>query len=330
MKRPDIVKEPSTVKRPDTAKRPDTMRKSVIIVGSLNMDFVVQVDSLPERGQTVPGRGFQMIPGGKGANQACAVGKLGGDGHMIGRVGEDVFGEKLKASLQAAGVDVSRVLPTEGESSGVALIFVERGGQNMIVVAPGSNGLLSPHDVAASALAFEGGRILLLQLESPMETVAAAAALARSRGMTTILDPAPARPLSPSLLRDVDILTPNETEALVLLGRPPSCVSLEDAPGLAAKLLEMGPRRVILKLGEKGAWLADREKSSHFGTARVEAVDATAAGDVFNGALAVAISEGKGLQEAIPFANRAAAISVTRLGAQASVPTRAEVDAASP
>lgn len=302
--------------------------KPIIIVGSLNMDFVVQMDTLPHPGQTVPGRGFQMIPGGKGANQACAVGKLGGEGHMVGRVGEDVFGETLKASLQAAGADVSRVLPTEGESSGVALIFVQKGGQNMIVVAPGSNGLLSPHDVAASALAFQEGRILLLQLESPMETVAAAAALARSRGMTTILDPAPARPLSPSLLGDVDILTPNETEALVLLGRPAGSVSLQDAPALAAKLLEMGPRTVILKLGDKGAWLADRETSRLFPAIEVEAVDATAAGDVFNGALAVALAEGKGPADAIPFANRAAAISVTRLGAQASVPTREEVDAA--
>lgn len=304
------------------------MRKPIVIVGSLNMDFVVQMDALPLPGQTVPGRGFQMIPGGKGANQACAVGRLGGEGFMVGRVGDDVFGERLKASLQVAGVDVCRVLSTEGEPSGVALIFVERGGQNMIVVAPGSNGRLEPHDVASSAHIFAEGGYLLLQLESPMETVAAAAALGRSRGMTTILDPAPARPLSRSLLGDVDILTPNETEALVLLDLPASAVSLDDAPRLAAELLALGPRRVILKLGDKGAWLADGATSCHFAARPVEAVDATAAGDTFNGALAVALSEGRAIEDAVPFANAAAALSVTRLGAQASVPTRAEVDAA--
>lgn len=304
------------------------MSQPVVIVGSLNMDFVVQMETLPGAGQTVPGRDFQMLPGGKGANQACAVGRLGGQGRMVGRVGSDVFGEKLKESLRAAGVDTSRVLVTEGESTGVALIFVQKGGQNMIVVAPGSNGLLMPADLEAAAGAFDGGGYLLLQLESPLETVEAAAALGRSRGLTTILDPAPARPLGRDLLAAVDILTPNESEALVLLGRPASSVSIDEAPALAAALLELGPKAVILKMGDKGAWLSDGKVSRHFATRKVDAVDATAAGDVFNGALAVGLSEGRGIESAIELANVAASISVTRLGAQASVPARAEVDAA--
>jgi ribokinase len=303
------------------------MTRPITIAGSLNMDFVVQVESLPHAGETVPGRNFQMLPGGKGANQACAVGRLGGRGRMVGRVGEDVFGERLKASLSAAGVDVSGVLDTESQPTGVALIFVQKGGQNMIVVSPGSNGLLVPGDVEQASDAFEPGGLLLLQLESPLETVEAAAVLARTRGLTTVLDPAPARPLRRELLAVVDVLTPNETEAWTLLGRPAAVVSVEEASDLAGALLELGPRSVILKLGEKGAFLAQGAERRHFPAPRVDAVDATAAGDVFNGALAVALAEGMPLGEAIPFANRAAALSVTRLGAQTSVPTRAEVEA---
>ena len=290
------------------------------------MDFVVQMKTLPRPGETVRGWSFQMLPGGKGANQACAVGRLGGRGRMIGRVGEDVFGERLKSSLEASGVDTLMVKKTAGESTGVALIFVQEGGQNVIVVAAGSNGLFKSDDVAAAGGSFDTGGYLLLQLESPQETVEAASALARSRGMTVILDPAPARPLGAALLANVDIITPNESEALLLLDLPPGNVSLEDAPGLAARLRKLGPKCVILKMGEKGAWLSDGTSDGHFPTFKVQAVDATAAGDTFNGALAVALAEGKTMADAIRFANCAAAISVTRLGAQTSVPTRAEVD----
>jgi ribokinase len=269
------------------------MKQNIIIAGSLNMDFVVLVKKLPRPGETVPGRGFQMLPGGKGANQACAVGRLGGGGKMLGRVGDDVFGERLRESLSSAGVAVSGVAKTRGEATGVALIYVEEGGQNEIVVAPGANGLFRPQDVEASSAAFASGGFLLLQLESPMETVEAAAAMGRSRGMTVILDPAPARPLAASLLRNVDILTPNETEALVLLGRPPSAVSVDDAPAITVALRKLGPRTVILKMGEKGAWLSDGRTDRRFPAPKVDAVDATAAGDTFNGALAVALAEGK-------------------------------------
>jgi ribokinase len=303
------------------------MSQPIIVVGSLNMDFVVQVDALPERGQTVSGRRFSMLPGGKGANQACAVARLGGHCQMIGRVGHDMFGEQLKASLAAAGVDTSRVLATEGEATGMALIPVEAGGQNLIVVAGGANLRLTPDDVE-SALdgAHEG--LLLAQLESPTETVEAAITSARRRGMTTILDPAPARPLSPALLSAVDILTPNESEVLVLLGRPGSSVAIGEAAVLGRRLLEMGPGTVILKLGSKGAYLTDATgRRRHYPPRQVEAVDATAAGDVFNGALAVALAEHADIGEAIAFANVAASVSVTRLGAQSSIPMRDEVDA---
>ncbi|HNS00157.1 MAG TPA: ribokinase [Planctomycetota bacterium] len=303
------------------------MRTPIVVAGSLNMDFVVQMQALPTPGQTLRGRDFQLLPGGKGANQACAVGKLGGRGLMLGRVGGDVFGEQLKASLAAAGVDTGRVARTAGEATGVALIFVESGGQNMIVIAAGANDRFMPADIEAAGDCFTPGGYVLLQLESPQETVEAAAAFARGRGMTVILDPAPARPLSRALLGNVDILTPNETEALLLLGRPPGEVALAEAPRLAAALRAQGPRCVILKLGDKGAWYSGGTAEGHVPAFEVEAVDATAAGDTFNGALAVALSEGAALAAAVRFANCAAAISVTRLGAQASVPSRAEVDA---
>jgi ribokinase len=245
---------------------------------------------------------------------------------MVGRIGEDVSGEQLVKSLQAAGIDTCNVLKTPNAATGVALIFVQKGGQNQIVIAPGANGKLTPQDVQAASGAFDGG-YLLMQLESPQETVEMAASLGRSRGMTTILDPAPVRPLSPRLLKNIDIITPNETEALRLIGRSNNGVPLDEAPQIARLLRELGPKTVILKMGEKGAWLLNDQFNRHFPTFKVEAVDATAAGDTFNGALAVALADGKPIDEAINFANCAAAISVTRVGAQASIPTRQEVDA---
>lgn len=302
------------------------MGGAITVVGSLNMDFVVQVEALPRPGETVRGEGFVTIPGGKGANQATAAGRLGGRVRMVGRVGDDVFGRQLRDSLAEAGVDTSAVTATPATPSGVALIFVEAGGQNEIVVAGGANGRLSPADVEEALRAASGG-FLLLQLESPMQTVERAAALGRERGMTVILDPAPARSLSDGLLRTVDVLTPNESEAMTLLGRGQGTVSLAEAPEIARALRERGPRAVVLKMGEKGAFVDDGSGGRHVPGLTVEAVDATAAGDTFNGAFAVALAEGRGLGEALVFANAAAAISVTRLGAQASIPGRAEVDA---
>lgn len=301
------------------------MPKPIVVVGSLNMDFVAQVAELPLPGQTVLGSGFVTIPGGKGGNQACAAARLGGRARMIGRVGEDVFGDQLRAGLAASGVDVGGVLSTAATPSGVALIFVQQRGQNQIVVAGGANLCLTPADVEGVLAGGDGG-FLLLQLESPLDAVTASASLARARGMTVILDPAPARDLPDALLSLVDILTPNETEAMTLLGRREPAVSLDQAPGVAAALRARGAGTVILKLGEKGAFVATATEGYHLPAPRVEAIDATAAGDTFNGALAVALAEGRTLRDAVGFANAAAALSVTTLGAQASIPSRARVD----
>ncbi len=302
------------------------MSAPITVVGSLNMDFVVQVEQLPLPGETVLGSGFATLPGGKGANQACAASKLGGRVRMVGRVGDDLLGRQLRDSLAAAGVDTAAVLATEGMPSGVALICVENGGRNQIVVASGANRLLSPGDVA-HALRDAASGFLLLQLESPIETVECAVALGIERGMAVILDPAPARPLSDTLLAIVSCLTPNESEAMTLLDGRGGAIPLREAPEVARALRARGPRAVILKLGENGAFLDDGTGGRHFPGLKVEAVDTTAAGDTFNGALAVALAEGRPLPEAIPFASAAGALAVTRLGAQSSIPSRSEVDA---
>jgi ribokinase len=302
------------------------MPPSIIVVGSLNMDFVAKVERLPLPGETVLGGGFRTIPGGKGANQACAAGRLGGRVRMIGRVGDDVFGEQLRNSLEADGVDVAAVWSTDAAPSGVALILLDASGVNQIVVAAGANGCLTRLDVE-SALGGADGGYLLLQLETPLETVAAAATIGRRLGMTVILDPAPARALPPSLLACVDILTPNESEALVLLGRREAAVPLDEAPDVARALRDLGVGTAILKLGEQGAFLSSASAEQHFAAPKVDVVDATAAGDTFNGGLAVALAEGKTIGDAIAFANAAASLSVTRFGAQASIPTRADVNA---
>src|SRR6266511_227096 len=293
---------------------------NIVIVGSLNLDFIVRVARLPQRGETLPGGQFVTLPGGKGANQACAVGRLAQPGAavMIGCVGQDVYGRQLLESLCACGVDNRYVRGTMEAATGVALILVEESGQNQIVVVPGANDCLRPADVT-EALTALGGSHLLLQLETPLETVSAAAAHARSLGMTVILDPAPAREAPAVLLRNVDILTPNESEALALVGAAGDHIALADASDVA---------RELRALGAQGACLADGERARHFPARPVEAKDTTAAGDCFNGALATGLAEGLTLDAAIAFANVAASIAITRIGAQASLPTRAEVEQA--
>lgn len=310
------------------------MRPAVVVVGSLNMDFVVRTKHLPAPGETVLGRGFQMIPGGKGANQAVAAGKLGAGSvtvKMVGRVGMDLFADHLKASLASAGVDVSAVHASRSQPTGVALIAVDTAGQNQIVVASGANNDLAVGDVEAMRRVMKGARIALFQLETPLATVAASLKMAREEGVRTILDPAPAQPLRPELLQTVDILTPNETEAFMLLGRPAERVALSDAPAVAAAVAALGAHMVVLKLGDRGCYFHGSTQhgageSYHVPGFRVEAVDSTAAGDTFNAGLAIALAEGASIGHALRFANAAAAISVTRMGAQASAPGRAEVD----
>ena len=292
------------------------------------MDFVVRTSHLPAPGETVLGSNFQMVPGGKGANQACAAGRLAKEAavRMIGRVGYDIFADHLRASLAAAGVDVSAVAATRSEATGVAFIGVDSTGQNSIIVASGANGVFPASDIEGSRASFRDCRYALLQLETPLLTVDAGLRLARREGAKTILDPAPAQTLPGHLLAQVDILTPNESEACMLIGRPLGRVSPQDAPALATEVLRMGSGAVILKLGENGCFYTDGTVQIHSPAFAVDAQDTTAAGDTFNAALAVALAEGMCTESALRFGNAAAAISVTRRGAQASIPSRSEVD----
>jgi ribokinase len=305
------------------------MLPNIVVVGSLNMDFVVKVHRLPSAGETALGSEFQMVPGGKGANQGCAVGRLGQgtvSAKMIGRVGYDVFGDHLKASLSAAGVDVTWVHATKSQPTGIAMIWVDQEGQNSIVVASGANHTLRENDAEAFVPVLRGAQYALFQLETPLPAVEAVLVLARTLDVRTILDPAPAQRLTRELLTVVDILTPNESEACLLLDRPAARVSLNDAPQIAAALLERGSRAVVLKLGDQGCYYADSTAQFRVPGFSVKAVDTTAAGDIFNAALAVALAESTGMRDALRFANAAAALSVTRPGAQPSVPSRSEVD----
>jgi ribokinase len=304
---------------------------AIAVFGSLNMDFVVRVEKLPAAGQTVSGAAFRQIPGGKGANQAFACARLGAGipVRMIGRVGYDAFADQLKAGLAAAGVDVSYVHAARNYPTGIAMIQVDRAGQNTIVIAPGANAELSATDVEGLRPAFKDAAFALFQLETPLTAVRAAMRVAHEEGARTMLDPAPAQKLPPEVLAGVDILTPNETEALALLGHEPARLRPQDAELIAQQLRAMGPRTVIVKMGDRGCFYLADGKSLHVPARVVKAVDATAAGDTFNAALAVAITEGETIAEALRFANAAAAISVTRVGAQSSIPTRAEVDAQS-
>jgi ribokinase len=294
------------------------------------MDFVVHVGKFPAPGETVLGSAFEMDPGGKGANQAGAIGRLGGSNiqtKMIGRVGYDLFADHLKASLAADSVDVSGIHATRSEPTGVAFIWVDQAGQNSIVVAPGANNALSARDVESFRSVLSGAYAVLFQLETPLDAVEGALQLARSLGVRTILDPAPAQPLSPAFLSNVDILTPNETEACILLGRPPVRVGAAEAPEVAKAIRLLGARAVILKLGDQGCYYQDKGVEWMSPAFKVEAIDTTAAGDTFNGSLAVALAEGESIDRALRFANAASALSVTRKGAQLSVPKRSEVDA---
>ncbi len=305
------------------------MKNSIIVVGSLNMDFVVSVAHIPAPGETVLGSDFQMLAGGKGANQANAAARLALPSNsvkMIGRVGVDVAGTQLKASLTTAGVEVSGVLSTAAAPTGVAFITVDASGQNSITVAPGANLTLLPSDMESVRQELEQAFAVLIQLETPLETVERVLQIARQAGTLTILDPAPAQYLHAKLLSLVDVLTPNESEAAGLLGFGSRSFHLADVPEIARALLAMGPRSVVLKLGAQGCYYTDGNVSVLSPAFKVEVKDTTAAGDTFNAALAVALSEGMEWEQALRFANRAASISVTRIGAQASAPARFELD----
>lgn len=297
----------------------------VFIVGSANMDLVMEVAAAPLPGQTVAGGDLHFIPGGKGANQACGAAKMGAAAFLVGQVGSDPFGEVLLESLRLAGVETGRVGRHHGPT-GCASIYVLPGGENCIVIPPGANASLNPEIALSRLQDLTAADYVLLQLEIPLESVEAVLRHARRAGATTILDPAPARELPASLLELVDYLTPNQTEASVLTGRPgEAIVDLADAEAAGARLLAKGSANVILKLGEAGCMLLNAATCRHVPAHRVRAVDTTAAGDVFNGAFAAMLAVGETPEAAAAWANAAAAVSVTRPGAQPSIPVREEV-----
>jgi ribokinase len=298
----------------------------VLVVGSLNMDLVARAPRLPSPGETIAGHGFATVPGGKGANQAVASARLGARTAMIGCVGDDAFGERLRAGLEADGIDCAGVRRVPGASSGVAVIVVDDGGQNGIVVVPGANGLLVPADVDARAEDLAAAGAVALQLDVPLATVEHTARRARALGRTVVLNPAPVRPLPPGLLANADILVPNELEVAALVGAPVRTV--EDAIAAGRRLRADGAGTVLVTLGAAGVVEVGPGEARHHAAPRVEAVDTTAAGDTFIGGLCAALVRGRPLADAIAFAQAAAAISVTRAGAQPSIPFLREVNVA--
>jgi ribokinase len=301
-----------------------TSTAKILVVGSSNTDMIIKLDRIPRPGETVLGGEFLTAAGGKGANQAVGAARAGGCVTFIGRVGRDLLGQQAVAGLVRDGINVDYVVRDKISPTGVALIFVARDGENSIAAAPGANGRLSPADVRKGKAAFADASVLVMQLETPEPAVQAAADLAARSGALVILNPAPARPLPDRLLKRVSILTPNETEAELLTGIKVD--SDATAAKAADRLLARGVETVILTLGPRGALVANREGRQLVPSFKVKAVDTTAAGDIFNGALAVGLAEGRPLLEAVRFASAAAAISVTRLGAQPSAPTRREIE----
>jgi ribokinase len=297
----------------------------VCVVGSLNMDLVVKTPRLPDVGETVTGGVFDTFPGGKGANQAIAAARLGARVAMVGCVGADAFGERQLAGLRAEGIDVTHVRVDPGAATGVAFITVDAAGKNTIVVAPGANAQVRPEHVEAAAALIASARVLLLQLEVPLDAVMRAARIGRAGGATVCLDPAPAAPLPDEVYPLLDVIDPNETEARVLTGLP--VATIPETERAAETLVKRGARAAVVKLGERGAFYLSPDGRAHVPAIRVNVVDTTAAGDAFAAALGVALGEGKTLSDAVRFATRVAALKVTRMGAQ-SLPTRAEVDAA--
>lgn len=298
------------------------MSGTIVVVGSINLDLVATAPKIPAPGETISGTGFRTFPGGKGANQAVAASRLGHRVRMIGKVGNDPFGKQLLASLQEAGVDAGAVETAE-TSSGIAQIVTAASGENVIVVIPGANARVSPEDLDKHISVIRSADMVLAQLEIRMDTILHVGEIARRERVPLMLDPAPAQALPERLLGSVEWLTPNESEACVLLGLPPQELASSELNRLAAELLGRGCKNVVLKLGKRGCYVAlNSGERISLPAYKVKAVDSTAAGDAFNGAFAVALSEGKSAVESAAWASAVAAISVTRAGAQPSMPTR--------
>lgn len=299
---------------------------TVVVFGSINMDLVVRTPRLPAPAETITGHEFFTAPGGKGANQAVAAARLGAPTKMVGRVGGDAFGLELRQNLTEAGADVSAVFTDPTVSSGVAVIGVDDNAQNNIIIVPGANGRVSDADLNRLEASLAGAKVLLLQLEVPLPAVVSAARLARQQGVTVVLDPAPAQPLPAELYTLVDVLTPNEVEAGQLVGGPVKTET--EAAAAAGKLLEWGVKTALIKMGALGVIVAQTGTAPIFVPAfKVQAVDTVAAGDAFNGGLAAALVEGHDLPLAVRWGAAAGALSATKMGAQPSMPTRAEFEA---
>jgi len=295
----------------------------IVVVGSSNMDMVVKTNHIPAPGETVLSGSFFMNPGGKGANQAVAVARLGGDITFVSKLGNDVFGKQFCQLFNDEGIDTSFILSDDDYPSGVALITVDQAGENSIVVASGANAYLHSNDIEPALDQIAQAEILLVQLEIPMDTVGFVVNFAASKNVRVILNPAPANILTQDVLNNVDILTPNKMEAGMLSGI--EVTDIKTAKMAAKVICAKGVKNVVVTMGSLGAVVCQQGNCSVLAAPKVETIDTTAAGDVFNGALAVALIEGKDLEEAVAFANEAAAISVTRLGAQSSIPYRSEV-----
>jgi len=295
----------------------------ITVIGSSNTDMVVKSKKLPAPGETILGGTFLMNPGGKGANQAVAAARLNGNVTFITKTGNDLFGEQAVHLFKFEGIDTRFIIRDPKNPSGIALISVDENGENCIVVAPGSNATLSAYDIEDAAFDVDPSDVFLMQLEIPLSTVEFVAQKVFHKGVRVILNPAPARLLPNDLLECLYIITPNEIEAEILTGiKVTDPLSAEKS---AEKMIQKGVRNVVITMGAAGAFLLTPDFSGLIPVVPVKAIDSTAAGDVFNGALAVAISEGRELKDAVDFANKAAAISVTRMGAQASAPYRKEI-----
>ena len=298
---------------------------NIVVVGSLNMDLVVRIPQIPRPGETLLGGVFNTFPGGKGANQAVAAARLGAHVTMIGCVGGDAFGKEMRDTLIAEGIDTTHILVQEESATGVALIQVDENGQNSIAVASGANFQLTNADVEKAMQSIGDIDVLVMPLETPLETIYTAAKIASLRGAKVLLNPAPAQALDQDLLELVDVLLPNEHEVALMVGLPP-LQSAADVRIAAEKLLSLGTRNLLVTMGGQGAILFDGKTELNISAYPIQAVDTTAAGDCFVGALAVGISEGKSIPLSAEFASAAAAISATRNGAQPSLPHRDEVE----
>lgn len=301
----------------------DMTPKKIVIVGSTNMDMVVTSVHIPVPGETVLADSFFMNPGGKGANQAVAVARLGGSISFISKVGNDIFGKQFIQLFNEERINTQFLLEDSELPSGVALITVDKKGENSIVVAPGSNGNLYPTDLEFALKEIGTADLVLMQLEIPIETVNYVAQYATGRDIRVILDPAPAMELETQLLKCINIITPNQTEAEILSGI--KVTDIKSAEAAAQKIHELGASNVVITMGAQGSLICQEGKSCFVKAQSVTPIDSTAAGDVFNGGLAVALSEGRTLKSAVEFASIAAAISVTRMGAQSSIPYRSEL-----